>query len=217
MNEFDVLIGLCMGLGLAAASGFRVFLPPFLLSIAVRGDAVEVDLANTSLEYFDSNVAVIVLGVATLAELSAYYVPWVDNLLDTIASPAAVVAGTGMTAIVLEGNTDPVIQWSLSIIAGGGVSAAVQSATVVTRGISTTLTAGIANPVVSTEVTSWNIYRFYPSSDQGECSKASLTRKMDITSDLFPSQISLLFRPRRVHRSFNCQPSLLLTLNQLLF
>jgi len=150
VNEFDVLIGLCMGLGLAAASGFRVFLPPFLLSIAVRADAVEVDLANTSLEYFDSNVAVIVLGVATLAELSAYYVPWVDNLLDTIASPAAVVAGTGMTAIVLEGNTDPVIQWSLSIIAGGGVSAAVQSATVVTRGISTTLTAGIANPVVST-------------------------------------------------------------------
>jgi hypothetical protein len=103
-----------MGLGLAAASGFRVFLPPFLLSIAVRADAVEVDLANTSLEYFDSNVAVIILGVATLAELSAYYVPWVDNLLDTIASPAAVVAGTGMTAIVLEGNTDPVIQWSLS-------------------------------------------------------------------------------------------------------
>ena len=150
MNEFDVIIGLCMGLGLAAASGFRVFLPPFLLSIAVRADAVEVDLANTSLEYFDSNVAVIILGVATLAELSAYYVPWVDNLLDTIASPAAVVAGTGMTAIVLEGNTDPVIQWSLSIIAGVGVSAAVQSATVVTRGISTTLTAGIANPVVST-------------------------------------------------------------------
>ena len=139
-----------MGLGLAAASGFRVFLPPFLLSIAVRADAVEVDLTNTSLEYFDSNVAVIVLGVAMLAELSAYYVPWVDNLLDTIASPAAVVAGTGMTAIVLEGNTDPVIQWSLSIIAGGGVSAAVQSATDVTRGISTTLTAGIANPVVST-------------------------------------------------------------------
>lgn len=150
MNEFDVILALCMGLGLAAASGFRVFLPPFLLSIAVRADAVEVNLAETPFEYFDSNLAVILLGVATLAELSAYYVPWVDNLLDTIASPAAVVAGTGMTAIVLEGNTDPVIQWSLAIIAGGGVTAAVQSATVVTRGISTTLTAGLGNPVVST-------------------------------------------------------------------
>ena len=150
MNEFDVILALCMGLGLSAASGFPVFLPPFLLSIADRADAVEVNLAETPFEYFDSNLAVILLGVATLAELSAYYVPWVDNLLDTIASPAAVVAGTGMTAIVLEGNTDPVIQWSLAIIAGGGVTAVVQSATVVTRGISTTLTAGLGNPVVST-------------------------------------------------------------------
>ena len=122
MNEFDVILALCMGLGLAAASGFRVFLPPFLLSIAVRADAVDVDLTNSSLEYFDSNVAVILLGVATIAELAAYYVPWVDNLLDSIASPAAVVAGTGMTAVVLEAIRDPVIQWSLAIIAGGGVT-----------------------------------------------------------------------------------------------
>ena len=150
MNEFDVILALCMGLGLAAASGFRVFLPPFLLSIAVRADAVDVDLTNSSLEYFDSNVAVILLGVATIAELAAYYVPWVDNLLDSIASPAAVVAGTGMTAVVLEGNTDPVIQWCLAIIAGGGVSAAVQGATVVTRGVSTAITGGVGNPVVST-------------------------------------------------------------------
>ena len=150
MNEFDVIIALSMGLGLAAASGFRVFLPPFLLSIAVRADAVDVNLMDTPFEYFDSNVAVILLGVATVAEFAAYYVPWVDNLLDSIASPAAVVAGSGMTALVLEGNTDPVIQWSLAIIAGGGVTAIVQGATVVTRGISTTLTAGFANPIVST-------------------------------------------------------------------
>ena len=149
MNEFDVIIALCTGLGLAAASGFRVFLPPFLLSIAVRADAVNVNLMDTPFEYFDSDVAVILLGVATVAEFSAYYVPWVDNLLDTIASPAAIIAGAGMTAIVLEG-TDPVIQWSLAIIAGGGVTAAVQGATVITRGVSTAVTAGIGNPVVST-------------------------------------------------------------------
>lgn len=150
MNEFDVIIALSMGLGLAAASGFRVFLPPFLLSIAVRADAVDVNLMDTPFEYFDSNVAVILLGVATVAEFAGYYVPWVDNLLDSIASPAAVVAGSGMTALVLEGNTDPVIQWSLAIIAGGGVTAAVQGATVITRGVSTAVTAGIGNPVVST-------------------------------------------------------------------
>lgn len=150
MNEFDIILALSMGLGLAAASGFRVFLPPFLLSIAVRADAVDINLMDTPFEYFDSNVAVILLGAATVAEFAAYYVPWVDNLLDTIASPAAVVAGSGMTALVLEGSTDPVIQWSLAIIAGGGVTAAVQGATVVTRGVSSALTMGVANPVVST-------------------------------------------------------------------
>ncbi len=149
MNEYDFVIALCMGIGLAAASGFRVFLPPFLLSIGVRADTVKVDLTNSSLEYFDSNIAVILLGVATIAELAAYYVPWVDNLLDSIASPAAIIAGAGMTAVVLEGS-DPVIQWSLAIIAGGGVTAAVQGATVVTRGVSTAITAGVGNPVVST-------------------------------------------------------------------
>jgi len=149
MNEFDVIIALCMGIGLAAASGFRVFLPPFLLSIAVRADAINVDLTSTPFEYFDSNVAVILLGVATLVEFAGYYVPWVDNLLDSIASPAAVVAGTGMTALVLA-ETDPVIQWTLAIVAGGGVSGVVQGATVVTRGFSTMFTGGLANPVVST-------------------------------------------------------------------
>ena len=149
MNEYDFVIALCMGIGLAAASGFRVFLPPFLLSIGVRADTVKVDLTNSSLEYFDSNIAVILLGVATIAELAAYYVPWVDNLLDSIASPAAIIAGAGMTAVVLEGS-DPVIQWSLAIIAGGGVTAAVQGATVVTRGVSTAITAGVGNPVVAT-------------------------------------------------------------------
>ena len=150
MNEFDVIIALCMGVGLAAASGFRVFLPPFLLSIAVRADSIDVNLVDTPFEYFDSNVAVILLGAATIVEFSAYYVPWVDNLLDSIATPAAAIAGTSMTALVLEGNTDPVIQWSLAIIGGGGVTTAVQGATVVTRGVSTALTGGLANPVVST-------------------------------------------------------------------
>ncbi|MCP4798984.1 MAG: DUF4126 domain-containing protein, partial [bacterium] len=115
----------------------------------VRADTINVDLTSTPFEYFDSNIAVILLGVATLVEFAGYYVPWVDNLLDSIASPAAVVAGTGMTALVLA-ETDPVIQWTLAIVAGGGVSGVVQGATVVTRSFSTMFTGGLANPVVST-------------------------------------------------------------------
>ena len=84
-----------------------------------------------------------------IAEFSAYYVPLVDNLLDTLATPAAVVAGIGMTAISLEGS-DPIIQWAIAIVAGGGMSATIQTATVATRGISSTFTLGLANPVVAT-------------------------------------------------------------------
>ena len=150
VNEYDALVGICMGIGLAAASGFRVFLPPFLLSIFVRSESVELDVSGTAFEYFDSDIAVVLLGAATIVEALAYYVPWVDNLLDSITSPAAVIAGSGMTAILLEGNVDPVLQWSLAIIAGGGVSGVVQSATVVTRGASTMGTGGLGNPIVST-------------------------------------------------------------------
>lgn len=138
-----------MGVSLAAASGFRVFLPPFLLALSVRSGIVDVELIGTQFELFTSTPSIIILGIATIAEFSAYYIPLVDNLLDTIATPAAVVAGIGMTAISLEGS-DPIIQWAVAIVAGGGMSATIQTATVAARGISSTFTLGVANPVVAT-------------------------------------------------------------------
>ena len=86
---------------------------------------------------------------ATVAEVSAYYVPWVDNLLDTIATPAAVVAGTMATASVVT-DMSPLLRWSLAIIAGGGVAAVVQTGTVTLRGASSVTTGGLANFAVST-------------------------------------------------------------------
>tara|TARA_B100001079_G_scaffold157550_1_gene135087 strand:- start:35 stop:595 length:561 start_codon:yes stop_codon:yes gene_type:complete len=138
-----------MGVSLAAASGFRVFLPPFLMALAVRSGIVDIELIGTQFEFFTSTPAIILLGIAMLAEFAAYYVPFIDNLLDTIATPAAVISGVGMTAISLEGS-EPIIQWAVAIIAGGGMSATIQTATVAARGISSTLTLGTANPVVAT-------------------------------------------------------------------
>lgn len=149
MDEAGVILAALMGISLAAASGFRVFLPPFLLSLSIRADFVEVDLVGTSFEFFETTPAIIILGVASMAEFAAYYVPWVDNLLDSIASPAAIMAGIGMTAIVMEGS-DPVVQWVIAIIAGGGASATIQGATVTTRGLSSTFTFGYANSLVAT-------------------------------------------------------------------
>ena len=149
MDEAGVILAALMGISLAAASGFRVFLPPFFLSLSIRADFVEVDLVGTSFEFFETTPAIIILGVASMAEFAAYYLPWVDNLLDSIASPAAIMAGIGMTAIVMEGS-DPVVQWVIAIIAGGGASATIQGATVSTRGLSSTFTFGYANSLVAT-------------------------------------------------------------------
>jgi hypothetical protein len=149
MSTEATILAALMGLSLASASGFRVFLPPFLLSIAVRTDTlVNLDLSDTSFAIFDTNAAVLVLGIACLAEFAAYYVPWLDNLLDTIATPAAVLSGVGMSSMVLVG-TDPIMQWSFAIIAGGGSAGIIQLTTVAIRGLSSTLTLGFGNSFVA--------------------------------------------------------------------
>ena len=152
MEAVTVIMATLMGISLAAASGFRVFLPPFLLSVAARLDIVwflELDLVGTQFEFFTSTLAIIILGIATAAEFAGYYAPWIDNALDTIATPASILAGVVMTAIVLEGS-EPIIQWAVAIVAGGGVAATIQSATVATRSLSSTFTFGLGNPAVAT-------------------------------------------------------------------
>ena len=152
MQEVTIIMATLMGISLAAASGFRVFLPPFLLSLAARFNVVwflDIDLIGTQFEFFTSTLSIVVLGIATVAEFAAFYAPWVDSVLDTIATPASIVAGVAMTAIVLEGN-EPIIQWTIAIVAGGGVAATIQSATVAIRGLSSTFTFGLGNPAVAT-------------------------------------------------------------------
>lgn len=150
MGGYEAIVALSMGIGLSAAAGFRIFLPPFLLSLVVKFGDLNLNLEGTSFEFFESEITIILLGVAVVAETLGYYIPWVDNLLDSVASPAAIIAGTGMTAMLLGEEMSPILQWSLAIIAGGGVSAGIQGATVVTRGASTVVTGGVGNPIVST-------------------------------------------------------------------
>ena len=142
----DVLIAICAGVGLAAACGFRVFLPLLALGVAAALGAVN---PGESMRWIASPPALVALGVATVLEVGAYYVPWLDHLLDTIASPAAVAAGVVAAAAVLP-DTHPVVQWSAAVIAGGGSAGVVQAGTVLTRAVSGATTAGLGNPVVAT-------------------------------------------------------------------
>lgn len=141
---YESLLGVMVGLGLAAACGFRVFVPLLVLSIAHRAGAVNL---GSGTAWIGSDAALIALGTATALEVVAYWVPWLDHTLDTAATPAAVVAGT-LVAGSQMADFGSFMQWAAAIIAGGGVAATVQVATVATRAASTLTTAGLANPIV---------------------------------------------------------------------
>lgn len=142
----ETFLSVLIGVGLAAAAGFRVFVPLLGVGLAARLDMLP--LAD-SFEWMGSTPALVTLAAATLLEVGAYYVPWIDNLLDTVATPAAVVAGVVLTAAVIT-DLDPMLRWTLAIVAGGGTASIFQGLTAGTRGISTATTGGLANPLVST-------------------------------------------------------------------
>ena len=142
----DVILAVCAGIALAAACGFRVFVPLLGLSVATATNAVT---PAAGWEWVGSGPAIVTLAVATVAELAGYYVPWVDHLLDTIATPTAVAAGTVAAGVVLPVD-EPWLRWVAATITGGGAAGAVQSATVLARGVSGTATAGLGNWVVAT-------------------------------------------------------------------
>ena len=147
MDLLQIVLSLSLGLGLAAACGFRVFIPPLMMGVASRFDLYELE---GSFVWVGETWAIGVFAIATLIEIGGYYVPWIDNLLDTIATPAAIIGGIFVTSASLEGEMDPSMQWMLSIIAGGSTAGVIQIGTVATRAVSTTTTGGLANPIVST-------------------------------------------------------------------
>lgn len=149
MQIDEVILSFLVGISLAAACGFRVFVPMLVMCLAVRAGWINL---NPSLAFLASTPALICFSVATVAEILAYKIPWVDNALDTIATPAAVIAGTLAVAgqFTFTGSGGDLLKWGIAAIAGGGVAAAVQATTVVGRGASTLLTGGVGNPIFAT-------------------------------------------------------------------
>jgi hypothetical protein len=142
----DAVLAVLVGVGLAASCGFRVFVPFLVTSAAALGGYL--DLAQ-SFDWLGTWTAFSAFAVATLVEILAYYVPWLDNLLDALTSPLAVIAGMVLFAASVTG-IDPFLKWTLAVIAGGGSAALVQGGTVLTRVASTATTGGLANFVVAT-------------------------------------------------------------------
>ncbi len=144
----DMLLSIALGIALAAACGLRVFLPLFVTSVLAHFDIGSVGLRE-GFGWIGEWPALIALGVATIAELLAYFIPVLDHALDVIAVPLSTVAGT-IVAMSTFVDLSPMLSWGLALIAGGGLAGLISTGTAATRVASTTSTASIGNPVVST-------------------------------------------------------------------
>lgn len=142
----ETLISVAIGIGLAAACGFRVFVPLFVLSVAALTGHAHL---GSGFAWVGTYAAAIAFGLATLLEIAGYYIPFVDHVLDVIATPAAVAAGILASAAVFV-DMPPLVRWAVAIVAGGGAAGLMQGASVLTRAKSALFTGGLANPLVAT-------------------------------------------------------------------
>ena len=146
MSELDLGLSIALGVGLAAATGLRLFLPMLVVSVAAYSGHLPL---SDNFAWLATPAALVLLSVAALAEILAYYIPGLDNLLDTLATPAAFVAGTIIAAAVIT-DLPPMVKWAAAIIAGGGIAGLTQTTSAVLRAKSTVLTGTLGNPVIAT-------------------------------------------------------------------
>jgi Domain of unknown function (DUF4126) len=141
--NLDTLIELMLAISLSSAAGFRVFVPLLVLSTAaVLG---HVDLPP-NFDWIETPQALGLFAIAAVLEILGYAIPWFDHALDLVATPAAVLAGTVMTAS-LAPEMDPLVKWTLAFVAGGGTAGLTKGLMNLLRGTSTAATGGLANPI----------------------------------------------------------------------
>lgn len=146
MDLYQAAVSLVLGLALSACCGLRVFVP---LLVAACGQHWGWLSLNENFQWLGHTYSIAIFAIAAIIEILAYKIPFLDNALDTITTPASIVAGTLLTAGHII-NLDPSLRWTLALIVGGGSAGIIQLATTLMRGTSTTTTAGVANPFFAT-------------------------------------------------------------------
>ncbi|MDF5714151.1 MAG: DUF4126 domain-containing protein [Rhizonema sp. NSF051] len=143
----DIFLSVAIGIGLSAACGFRIFVPPLVMSIAAIYGHLPL---SADFQWIGTYPALVAFAFATCIEIAAYYVPWIDNLLDTVSTPGAITVGIFITKALVHDSTDPLLGWTIAVIAGGGSAGIIQTLMGMVRLSSTALTGGIGNAAVST-------------------------------------------------------------------
>lgn len=129
---FICLSCIMMAVALSACCGFKVFVPPLVLSIFIRAGLVSV---GENFAWLGSWLAIAVLGGATITEIVAYYVPVVNHALDVAKIPIAAIAGAITASAAMSGEISPIVRWVTAVIVGGTSAAAVSTAMAGTRAI----------------------------------------------------------------------------------
>ena len=142
MDFGDTSLAILTGLGLSVACGFRVFIPLLVTSIAAKTGNLELAEGFTWLGEWP---ALIAFSVAAVTESILYYlpVPALGSLVDIVDAPLVFIAGTVLSASMFT-DMDPLLQWSLAAIAGGGSAEVLHGGTAALRAS----TAGY-NPLLS--------------------------------------------------------------------
>jgi hypothetical protein len=141
--DLDTLLELLLAIGLSTAAGFRVFVPLLILSAAsVFG---HFDLPP-KFDWIENPQALGLFAIATTLEIIGYSIPWFDHILDIIATPAAIIAGTIVTASFAP-EMAPLAKWAIALVAGGGAAGITKGLLNLLRGGSTATTGGLANPL----------------------------------------------------------------------
>ncbi|MGE0030633.1 MAG: DUF4126 domain-containing protein [Steroidobacteraceae bacterium] len=142
----SVALSVATGIALAAAAGFRAFVPLLAAGLAIHFGYVE---AAPGFAWLGEPIVLIALAIATLTEIAAYYIPGLDHVLDVIGSPVAVAAGIVVAASVMVGLPDW-LRWFAAIGLGGAVTTTGHALTAIGRAKTGAVSGGLGNPVFAT-------------------------------------------------------------------
>lgn len=141
------VLTLTLGFSLAACAGIRAWLPMLVAGLAARfTDQVEL---GESFQFLSSTPALVLFGIATVVEVVGDKIPAVDHALDAAGTFIRPVAGALLSASVLYQVENPLWALGIGILVGAPTAAVPHAVKSASRGLSSTFTFGLANPILS--------------------------------------------------------------------
>jgi len=116
MNE--PIAAVIVGLLLSVAAGVRIMLPLLTVNLLAF---YRVIILPDNMQWLGSEPTLIVLAVAAVTETVVHFIPAAGTGLKAMATPLAFMAGTLLMAVPLA-DKNPLYQWTLAAIVGGGVA-----------------------------------------------------------------------------------------------